>query len=53
MCPSVYIGSSGVIPAVSARSYANRPFVRVGQAAGSVAMNLVWVRPASRSAMNG
>src|SRR5213592_3063078 len=53
VCPSVYIGSKGVIPAVSARSYAKRPFVRVGHAAGSVAMNRVDVVPASRSAMNG
>jgi hypothetical protein len=37
----VYIGISGVSPAVSPKSYAYTPRVSVGQAAGSVAMNRV------------
>ena len=35
--PSVYIESSGVIPAVSPKSYSSRPAVRVGHDEGSTA----------------
>jgi hypothetical protein len=34
--PSVYIGSSGVKPAVSPKSYSKRPAVRVGQDVGTL-----------------
>ena len=36
-CPSVYIGMSGVSPAVSPKSYSNRPWVNVGHDSGSTA----------------
>jgi len=49
----VYIGRSGVICPVSPKSYANFPFVNVGQAAGSVARNLAVDFPRNLSAMNG
>ena len=51
--PSVYIGSSGAICPVSPKSYAYRPLVSVGHAAGSQATNRVCAFPRSRSAMNG
>ena len=35
--PSVYIGSSGVMPAVSPKSYSKLPSVSVGHDAGSTA----------------
>src|SRR6185436_17644644 len=37
--PSVYIGSSGVMPAVSPKSYSNAPLVSVGHDDGSTASN--------------
>ncbi len=46
--PSVYIGSSGVIPAVSPKSYSKRPSVSVGQLDGSTATSRTSV-----SSMNG
>ena len=51
--PSVYMGSSGVICPVSAKSYVNSPRVSVGHAAGSAATNRVCERPARRSCMKG
>ena len=53
VCPSVYIGTSGVISPVSPKSYANWPLVSVGQAAGSVARNRASSLPLSLSPMNG
>ena len=42
MCPSVYIGSNGVIPPVSPKSYLNSPLVSFGQEAGSLAIHLIF-----------
>ena len=53
VCPSVNIGTSGVVSAVSPKSYANFPLVSVGQAAGSQATNVASSFPASLSPMNG
>ena len=47
-CPRVYIGSSGVMPAVSPKSYSKRPSVSVGQLDGSTATSRT-----SGSLMNG
>ena len=42
LCPSVNIGSKGVYPASSPKSYWNFPRVSLGQEAGSAAMKRVF-----------
>ncbi len=51
--PRVNIFSSGVIPAVSPKSYSYRPFVREGIVSGSTATKRVSSRPARRSRIAG
>ena len=51
--PSVCIFISGVMPAVSPKSYAYTPLVSDGQLAGSTARIVTSMRPASFSRRNG
>ena len=53
LCPSVYIGSNGVYPASSPKSYWNLPRVSFGQEAGSAAMKRVCLPSRILWRMNG